>query len=70
MYKEFKHKKQGDGSDSWTVTEWETDKKKVLINKYMVYEDPTKEFTLDISKVDISTLKPKQITELKILLGL
>lgn len=37
MYREITYKEQGDGSDSWVVTEWETDKKKVLIDKQMVY---------------------------------
>lgn len=70
MYKEFKYKKQGDNSDSWIVTEWEDDTKKVMLNKYMVYEDPTKDKLIDISKADIDTLTTDQITKLKTRLGL
>lgn len=38
MYKEFEYKEQGDGSDSWAVSEWEDNTKETLINKYMIYD--------------------------------
>lgn len=37
MEKTYKYKKQGNGLDSWEVSEWDG---KVLLNKYMVFEDP------------------------------
>ena len=67
---EYELKKQGDGSDSWTVTEWETDKKEVIINKYMTYEDPTKQSQVDMSNVDLSTMTSEQMNQLKSALGL
>lgn len=67
---EYKYKKQGNGVDSWEVKEWQDETKEVLLNAHMVFEDPTKEKLIDISKADISTLKPKQIEDLKTLLGL
>ena len=70
MYKTYKYKKQGDNTDSWIVSEWEDNTKKVLLNTYMIYEDPTIEKLINISKADISSLKPKQIADLKILLGI
>lgn len=40
MHFEITHKEQGDGSDSWTITEWEDESKEVMTNRFMVYEDP------------------------------
>ena len=61
---EYEHKLQGDGRDSWKVTEWETNKKEVMLSCYMVYEDPTKEQKVDISKTDVDTIDPKELTKL------
>ena len=38
MVKEYTYKLQGNGKDSWTVTEKDDDGN--IINKYMVYEKP------------------------------
>ena len=37
MFIEIKYKEQGNGSNSWTVKEFETEEKKVLLDAYMVY---------------------------------
>jgi hypothetical protein len=39
MTKEIKYKSQGDGRDSWEISEYEGD---VLMNRFMVYKDPNK----------------------------
>lgn len=39
MKKEIVYKLQGNGSDSWTVTE--KDETGNVVNRYMVYDDPT-----------------------------
>lgn len=38
MRKLYQYKKQGDGRDSWIVSEF--DENDNLVNKYMIYEDP------------------------------
>jgi hypothetical protein len=71
MIKENEYKKQGNGSDSWIVTEWEDASKKVMINKYMVYENPdTPVKGVDMSNVDLSTMTAEQMKQLKTALGL
>jgi len=71
MYKEFEYKKQGDGTDSWTYTEWDSEAKTEMLNKYMVYEDPnTPTKGVDMSNVDLSTMTAEQIQQLKTALGL
>lgn len=67
---EYEYKQQGDGSDSWTVSEYADDSKKELINKYMVYEDPTIKKGVDMSNVDLSTMTSEQMNQLKTALGL
>ena len=62
----YTYKKQGDGRDSWTCEEFENG---VLINKYMVYEDPNPK-PIDISGIDIDTLTDEQLLKLKTRLGL
>ena len=61
---EYKYKKQGDGRDSWEVTEWQDTSKKVMLDKYMVYEDPAVEKKQDISNIDIDTLTNKELKKL------
>jgi hypothetical protein len=39
MRKEYEYKLQGDGTDSWIVSEY--DENNELVSKYMVFEDPT-----------------------------
>jgi len=71
MYKEFEYKLQGNGLDSWVVSEYEDDTKAVLINRYMVYEDPTKPPKgIDMSNVDLTTMTAEQMQQLKTALGL
>jgi hypothetical protein len=41
METRYTYKRQGDGRDSWLVEEL---KGETVVNKYMVYEDPTKDF--------------------------
>ena len=57
MTTEIIYKEQGDGRDSWIVIESEGGK---VVNKYMVYEDPSKDW--------IDSLTPEQIVKLKNLL--
>lgn len=66
MYTENKYKEQGNGADSWTVTEWEDDTKKVMIDKYMTYEDPKKKpKKTDLSNIDIDSLTDEDIDKLR-----
>jgi len=67
MGKNYTYKKQGDGRDSWTCEEFENG---VLINKYMVYEDPFEAKAIDISNIDIDSLTDEQLLKLKTRLGL
>jgi hypothetical protein len=66
MRKEYKYKLQGDGRDSWTVTEFnELDE---VISVYMVYEDPTQEIGTALKAVLNAT--PTELEQIKTLLGL
>lgn len=58
----YTYKKQGNGKDSWTceIKEGET-----LIDRYMVYEDPSAEKKVDLSNIDIDSLTDEQILKLK-----
>lgn len=67
MKKVYTYKKQGDGRDSWRCEEFEGNE---LVNVYMVYEDPNKPKSIDISGVDIGTLTDEQLLKLKQRLGL
>jgi hypothetical protein len=64
MIKEILYKLQGNGQDSWTVTEWKDASKKELLDKYLVFEDPTIEKKQDISKIDIDTLSDFDLNKL------
>lgn len=66
MTKEIKYKLQGDGRDSWEISEYEGD---LLVNRYMVYEDPNIGKTTDIVSL-LKTQTPEQLSEIKKLLGL
>ena len=71
MYTEYEYKKQGDGSDSWTCKEWDSEAKTEMINKYMVYKDPDTQLKgIDMSNVDLSTMTSEQMNQLKKALGL
>lgn len=52
MYQEFEHKIQEDGSDSWIVSDYESDAKEVLINRCMVFTDPTDTILVEKQKYD------------------
>ncbi len=65
MHTESIYKQQGDGSDSWTVSEYEDETKLVLLDRYMVYEDPDKpKKKTDISNIDIDTITDADLTKL------
>jgi hypothetical protein len=66
MRKEYKYKLQGDGRDSWIVTEF--DENNELINKYMVYEDPNKQIGTALQAVLNAT--PEEIEEIKKILNI
>lgn len=66
MRKTYTYKLQGDGSDSWTVTEFnEFDE---ISSVYMVYEDPTQEVGTALKAVMSAT--PTEIQRIKKLLGI
>jgi hypothetical protein len=66
MRKTYTYKLQGDGSDSWTVTEY--DENDEVISVYMVYEDPTQEIGTALKAVLNAT--PTEIQKIKKLLGI
>lgn len=66
MRKEYEYKLQGDGSDSWTVSEY--DANDVLVTRYLVLEDPTIEVGTALKAV--LSAKPEEITQIKKLLGI
>lgn len=67
MEKQIKYKLQGDGSDSWDISEYEGDE---LITRYMVYEDPT---VLPVPKVDVvgllNSLSAEELSQVKQILN-
>jgi hypothetical protein len=66
MKKEYQYKLQGDGRDSWRVTEFnEFDE---IISVYMVYEDPTIQVGAALKAVMNAT--PDEIVQIKKLLGI
>lgn len=66
MRKEYQYKLQGDGSDSWIVSEYNDNNE--LINKYMVYEDPTIEVGTALKAVMSAT--PQEIEKIKQILNI
>lgn len=72
MITEIVYKEQGNGTDSWTITEWSGDEigQGDMIDRRLVYEDPTIPESVDWDDVDFSTCPPEKITILKALLGL
>lgn len=66
MRKEYTYKLQGDGRDSWTVTEF--DEFDEVVSVYMVYEDPTIEAGAALKAVMQAT--PEEIVQIKKLLGI
>lgn len=66
MRKEYTYKLQGDGRDSWTVTEF--DEFDEVVSVYMVYEDPTIQAGVALKAVMQAT--PEEIVQIKKLLGI
>ena len=66
MRKTYTYKLQGDGSDSWTVTEFNEFEE--ITSVYMVYEDPTQEVGAALKAVLDAT--PTEIQRIKKLLGI
>lgn len=66
MRKEYEYKLQGDGSDSWIVSEYNDNDE--LINKYMVYEDPTKQVGAALQAV--LSASPQEIEQIKQILNI
>lgn len=67
METKYTYKLQGNGKDSWTC---EVTDNGVVVDRYMVYEDPTKPKKTDISNINIDSLTKSQIDKLKVRLGL
>lgn len=66
MRKEYEYKLQGDGTDSWTVREFnEFDE---IISVYMVYEDPT--IMVGTALKAVLSATPTEIQQIKKLLGI
>lgn len=66
MITEYTYKKQADGRDSWIVTE--SDENRMLINRYMVYEDPNKPKPTALEA--ILNASPEEIEQIKQLLNI
>ena len=66
MRKEYTYKLQGDGRDSWKVSEY--DENDELISAYMVYEDPT--IVQGAALKAVLSATPAEITEIKKILGI
>lgn len=66
MRKEYQYKLQGDGRDSWIVSEYNDNNE--LINKYMVYEDPTKQVGAALQAV--LSASPEEIEQIKQILNI
>lgn len=62
--KEYQYKLQGDGTDSWIVSEYDEDDK--LISKYMVFEDPTMGSALKA----VLSATPEEIAQIKQILNI
>lgn len=66
MIKQYEYKLQGDGTDSWVVSEY--DDNDLLTSKYVVLEDPTVEVGTALKAVLSAT--PSELQEIKNLLGI
>ena len=66
MRKEYQYKLQSDGRDSWIVSEYNENNE--LINKYMVYEDPTKQVGAALQAV--LSASPEEIEQIKQILNI
>jgi hypothetical protein len=61
METRYTYKRQGDGRDSWVVEEL---KGETVVNKYMVYEDPTKDFIDSLTEDQLIKLN-ERLNEVK-----
>jgi hypothetical protein len=66
MRKEYQYKLQGDGTDSWVVSEYNENDE--LVTRYMVYEDPTNNTGNALKAVQSAT--PEELIEIKKILGI
>ncbi len=66
MRKEYQYKLQGDGKDSWIISEYNSNEE--LTNKYMVYEDPTKQVSPALQAILNAT--PEEIEQIKQILNI
>lgn len=66
MRKEYEYKLQSDGKDSWFISEYDEDNQ--LVNKYMVYEDPTSSISPAVKA--ILNASPEEIEKIKQLLNI
>jgi len=64
MRKEYQYKLQGDGSDSWVVSEFNENDE--LVTRYMVYEDPN----IGPALKAVLSASPSEIAEIKKILGI
>lgn len=62
MTTDIKYKLQGNGKHSWEVRKY--DDNGDLIDAYLVFEDPTKEKKIDISKIDVDTMTQADLQKL------
>ena len=66
MRKEYEYKLQGDGTDSWVVSEYNENDE--LVTRFMVYEDPTNNTGNALKAVQYAT--PEELIEIKKILGI
>lgn len=66
MRKEYEYKLQGDGADSWVVSEF--DENDILLTRYMVFEDPT--VVLGTALKAVLNATPTELEQIKIILGI
>jgi hypothetical protein len=66
MRKTYTYKLQGDGSDSWTVTE--INQFDEIVSVYMVYQDPTQEVGTALKAV--MNASAEELIEIKKILGI
>lgn len=64
MRKEYQYKLQGDGTDSWIVSEYNENDD--LVTRYMVYEDPNVGPALKA----VLSASPNELAEIKKILGI
>lgn len=66
MRTEYIYKLQGNGTDSWIVNEYNENDE--LVNRYMVYEDPTIQVGPALKAVQSAS--PAELAEIKKILGI